>query len=352
MNEKPINSSYIRQTNQFNVLKYLCGCQETTIADLAKLCNTTIVTLGKIVQVLQQKNVISSYANQSGKVGRHGRLYSLNLAQGLFVCMDLTFKENLTAKLYNVKMQETAYFKKPVKKDYADAFYALNEDIKDYAVKANMPVLGVGVSIAGICDKDADKMLSTLYDWYDQIAPYSFLSNCYKTQNIIIGQDVTFAALAQSKKLIKNAKESLYYLYIGDGVGGALVTGNTPYVGADQIAGDTGQVLVNTKEGFVRLEDIVSIDRLLAAKSGDFERRMEILYSSIYNIVWLINPNYLVINATEGGINDFIYANIKKFLSDKKPQIPITTKFMKSDVADASLIGVLQQLTDAYFRSL
>ena len=102
MKHEQLTVSDIRQINKLNLLSCLLEQERMTIAQLAKGCGATVVTTGKIVQSLVDEGIVLAYTNDTGNVGRHGLIYEINSAVGVFICIDVTFRDKLLAE-YHLK---------------------------------------------------------------------------------------------------------------------------------------------------------------------------------------------------------------------------------------------------------
>lgn len=339
----------IRQHNKINMLRCLTTQKSLVLKELAAQCDTSTVTLGKIASELLEAGVITAQNNPKNEVGRHGLIYSLNLKQGLFACFDLAARGSLRCKLFDLAANCVAALSQRVDESHEAALAILIDTVR---ATADCPVVGVGVSTSGIYERKQDVVHSILNSWYRGQRFFALFSGAFATQNIVIGQDVTFAALAEGRELIQDDSQSLYYLYIGDGVGGAIISGRAVLEGVDGIAGDIGQVYVDHRGAGMKLEDVVSIGAL-TRHTDETDERLQLLYRSIYNALWMLNPNYFVLSSSDATLEERICREISGYIEDIAPdEMPLTTQFCRRAIDDGALMGTLLELRENYLQTL
>lgn len=340
-----LTSADIRNKNKLKVLRKLISQNSVTIAQIASDCDSTPVTIAKIIQDFQEKSLVVAAKNEITNVGRHGSKYAINPDLGVFICFDLTLKDKLAAIIYDIKSKPKDFLSKEIGWNAAQAFYSLNEEI----VKKGYRVLGVGVSVDGVYDSANDKVVSTLYTWYKAVSFAQYLKKTYGTENVFIGQGVAFAALAEAARLITDGHQSLYFVYVGDGLGGAFIKGHTTHEGIDGYAGEIGHILLGDR--LIRLEDI-GLTRI-NEKSVATAEQMRSLCVVIYNIIWLLNPDFFVISSVDQNLAEEVMKQSQNFIHKNLPRkIPLTTKFVLSKTQDATLAGIMHKLVSKYLLSL
>jgi predicted NBD/HSP70 family sugar kinase len=135
--------------------------------------------------------------------------------------------------------------------------------------------------------------------------------------NIVIIHDVCAAASLEYQLA---DSDSLYYFYIGDGLGSAFVRYGEVFQGDSYAAGEIGQCLVEFSGAEQSYESILSSSGLCKQLSLSDQRELETLlenYSSLpktqiqtlekitdfvacmlYNICWLLNPGTIVVDSS------------------------------------------------------
>lgn len=346
-------SSDIRTANTLNVLRCLTEKKMATMASLAAECNVTIVTLTKILQDLCARGYVNAETIQSSEVGRHGSSYTLNAHAGYFICFDISFKHQMVADITDLCENVCAHFEISVTDArYSEAFYSLSGKVNDFL--GDRPVAGIGISSAGVYRANSRSFTTLLVDWYDQVDFIDFFSGQYATENIIIGQDVSFAALCAADQYIQNKNESLYLLYIGDGVGGAFVKGNKLHCGVDGIAGDIGQTLYPIGGQLINLEQWVQDYRSGgSSQPPDANSILNPIVAAAYNVLWLLNPDYLIISALDQAFERETVSQIQTFLQGNLPNpLSFATRIVANEGQNTARLGLQKQLLYRFFEQI
>ncbi len=352
MKRELLTATDIRQTNKLNVLQCLSKHGVLTIPNLVTLCGTTIVTMGKVVKELMEQGAISAVPNELSRVGRRGLAYALNVEFGYFLCIDVTHECNIIAHVYDVHYKRVSEIDQAIEVDlFEESLNRLFSRLKQGLKNKNL--LGIGISTPGIYLSDRDIILSELYGWCRSVRLKQTTAQYFSCDNIIIGQDVTFAAMAESERLSGNDDESVYYFFAGDGVGGAFVKGGVPHIGTDNIAGDIGQTLLQDNGQMVRLEQYCKQNIL----SNDIDKLSYLslypLYVSIFNVLWLLNPDFLIIGSLDNKLSETLAIGANNFLRDNQIEnIKLTTRIQAGEIEHASLIGLAQELMLNFFKTL
>jgi len=349
MKQEQLTVSDIRQINKLNLLSCLLEQERMTIAQLAKGCGATIVTTGKIVQTLVDDGIVLAHINDTGSVGRHGLIYEINLNIGVFICIDVTFRDKLLACIYDIKRNCLGTYEREVLGgNYFAQFHALVDDIAQDLYPHT--VLGIGISTAGEYNKTRDRASSMLFDWYHDVGYTGVLRKKFSTHNLLIEQDISFAALAESKRLSMKQNESLYYLYVGDGISGVFIKNGKMHEGVDGLARHPGKMLVTWGNRLVRVEETLTKDW---QREDRFEERMRPLFATISNILWLLNPDYFVFAANDMVMAERLRNGAIAFVKNiSGGRMQHTTQFLLSDNCEASQAGILQKLIDRYLKSV
>ena len=134
-----------------------------------------------------------------------------------------------------------------------------------------------------------------------------------------VDEDVKFAVRAFSDLIVSSQCEVLYYLYIGEGVGGAAVHGGNMLRGLNAAAGDAGHLIGRggftfesrlSTEAFIRrlgLEDSLSPEKQLDALFRMAEENPQryddalddmasITAKMFHGVLWMLDPTHVIID--------------------------------------------------------
>jgi Transcriptional regulator/sugar kinase len=206
------------------------------------------------------------------------------------------------------------------------------------------------------------------------------LTKTLLVENVVIEHDVNAAALAEIKQAPENS--SLYFLYIGDGVGGSYLESGKLNLGHDLMAGEVGQTLVGIPIYPDILENVVSkyaIERFIRTKglpyrldeiimrfrAGDnrFSEHLNYVLSvlnvAVYNLIWQYNPTYIVIKSPSRPYQDLIVERASTFFAEKQRYSEanivkrITTRIVPSFIENNSALeGLFYLVKESLVGSL
>jgi glucokinase len=160
--------------------------------------------------------------------------------------------------------------------------------------------------------------------------------------DIFIDEDVKFAAQANIIEIPDYTQKIIYYMYIGEGVGGAISVNGVIVRGLFSFAGDIGQVLADEDTCFEELislkafarevtgNDITGSDEDIMSVLKDYQIKNTHVFSqylnkfcrmistALYNVIWFIDPHTIIIECRYAELdNDFFLENIRETLTQK-----------------------------------
>lgn len=136
-----------------------------------------------------------------------------------------------------------------------NAFGPLVENIRE--LTANSPaVSSIGLALPGLIDRKAGKVAhSSLVSLENGVG----LAEALKAEtgvSVVLENDANAAAIAEHLVGAGQTANNLFYITLGEGVGGAVIINNEVFRGDAGFAGEFGNIAINS-EG-MRLEDIAS----------------------------------------------------------------------------------------------
>ncbi|WP_297631060.1 ROK family protein [uncultured Clostridium sp.] len=211
----------------------------------------------------------------------------------------------------------------------------ISELIKRYEI------LKIGISTAGVVDVESGKIVyaGSTIPGYTGTEIKSYLENKYKIE-VRVENDVNAAALGENLAGAGMGSNSLFMITIGTGIGGALVLNNEIFYGNSNSAGEIGYMRFNGEE----IQDIASTTSLvnnvnsrlgknlngkeifdLAEKGNEvcieeIDNILEKIVELILNIIYIINPQTIILG---GGImerRDYVEKRIKGSLEKILPR--------------------------------
>lgn len=366
----------IRTKNKFNVLYSIINSDGITRNELAKKTNVSLMTITNVVDELLEANYIYEVKIESS-IGRTPSNLYIDEKKGLFLCVDLTSTTKIDYILYNIKKK--IFFSDTVNSEERD--YVANIEhaisiIKKAINKFDVNILGIGLAVPGAYIPESDTIRTSLIKEHQQFNFKKIFAEAFKCKNIFIGHDVNMAAKAELNGL--SADSSLFYIYIGEGVGGTYVKSGEVVKGIDLLAGDIGQAVVCYDNKEVTIEEIISlpsIEKNCKAILGDISVNelirkyldddaksvgylkglLNVMSNEIYNLTWLFNSDYIVVSSSNKQLARLIIDYANKLIENRKANSKmksasfINTKIIPSFYSEnPALIGVLSEVITYY----
>ena len=142
---------------------------------------------------------------------------------------------------------------------------------------------------------------------------------CLGDYEYYVDEDVKFAVRAFSDLIVSNQCEVLFYLYIGEGVGGAAVHGGNMLRGLNATAGDAGHLMDGSRSTFESHLSTEAFTRLLGMaehsapeKLQDALQRMAqehpqrydealdamaaVTAEMLHGVLWMLDPTHVIID--------------------------------------------------------
>jgi predicted NBD/HSP70 family sugar kinase len=369
----------IRAKNKYNVLNTIINNNGITRIELAKLTNVSLMTITNVVDELLTDKFIYEIKTESS-IGRTPSNLYIDETQGIFISIDFTSLSSCDYIIYNIKRQIifNDTFQLDISVSYLDNIYELLKIIDHAITKFNLVIQGIGIAVPGAYIPQTDTVRTSLIKEHQNINFYKIFSEYFKCENIVMGHDVNMAARAEMNAL--SPESSIFYIYIGEGVGGTYVNNGRVNTGIDLLAGDIGQIIISYNNSEISLEELLSLPSIEKYAKDNFgvqgineiirkyleddnkivpyiDSVLKVLSNEIYNLTWLFNPDYIVISSSSKQFARLIteYANKaidnKKRNNDKKSAYFINTKIISSYYSEnPALIGILSVIINNYIE--
>lgn len=277
-----------------------------------------------------------------------------------FICLDI----GGTYIKYSVLTEDMKFLTKgkvPTKKENTNILENISSIIKN--CKRDHSISGIAISSAGIVDSDKGNIISaTLIDGYSGLElkkelEYEFDLKCE------VENDVNCVGIAENYLGEAKYAKSCICITVGTGIGGCVLIDNNVINGFTNSAGELGYMYVNNNR-FSQVATasslVKNVSRLKAkemtgeeifqlAKDGDslciieIDKMLENLATGIANIIYILNPEVIVLG---GGIMEqemYIKERLNYFLKEKVVRDIFnntTIKFAKNQ-NDSGMLGAL-----------
>lgn len=346
-----IDQFFIRKQNIFRLWEVLDSRPYVTRQELAEKTALSLMTVTNFVDHLNRYHVLSFSSPALEKTvgrkatGRRADIISLNRADHAWLLVDLTDKH---FRFFVLALDKTVLYSSPAWDYDENRNYQLNllnflRRCRTYADKElkKREILGVGIVVPGPYDIAADTVHNKRMPELNQIAIKETLRKELGMYDYYVDEDVKFAVRAYMFLAAQSESELLYYLYIGEGVGGAASHTGNVLRGLNAAAGDAGQILMNADTSFEEVLSLRAFAQMLALKDMDRlsedallekmdafayedpQRYREALLKAaaltarmLYSVVWILDPKQIVIDCRYARpMEDEYFDRVKESLS-------------------------------------
>ncbi|WP_308637603.1 ROK family protein [Paenibacillus silvisoli] len=317
-----VNINSVKIQNRKLVFEELIHTDITTRLELTRKTNLSAATVSSIVEDFVKAGITEETKDEKVTVGRKPNLLKFSPRQKQMLIIDFSSKyfhyvvkdlSLATISSYDYTYQKQLTYLQNIElfcKDICGAIQGMGEEDE---------LIGIGVSVPGPYNQEQDSIINCLIPEIEGISLQKVLSGCLPSAYpIIIDHDVKLAAMAELERVPDPSYKSIFFMYLGEGVGGASAAGNEIYEGANHLAGDVGQMIIAHGTG-QNLEQMVSwtefvrkmeeldgnaVHELSYAerfKEGDpavmleLERIVDYLSSAVINIAWMFDPHMIII---------------------------------------------------------
>lgn len=333
----------VRNINKQNIIKTIISNRVISRAKISNTNNISVMTVKNIVDYLLEKGVISEAKVESSIVGRKPSVLSISDSVGCIISIDLTSKDLLYYVIFNVYKEklEKRYFKCNPEKSYYENLLDFIKLMKEDVSKLGKNVMGLGIAVPGVYYADKDKVSNELINEFADINLKQLFNEYFNLEYIIIEHDVKMAAKAEASVFCDSFTSSLFYFYVGEGIGGSFVYNGEVFSGVNDIAGDVGQLLIRCDgEQDNSLESVASIPAILSHFKKTYpeisfiqllkmyrqneehvtnyiDNLLQIFSRVIYNLLWVLNPHKIVVGSSSKEFGALIVEAARKYINNK-----------------------------------
>ncbi len=333
MIKENLTSRSIRNNNSYNIMKALVEHGRLQRSELTAFSKVSVITVNKIVDRLLAAGILEETIVTSS-IGRKPKELSFTQQLGCFCCINLCKTSQIGYFIYDIHSRLLSDGSIKVDRN-TDFISALEECItkiqKISKEEQGLPLLGAAVSVPSIYYEEEDAVNCDLIPGLKDIHPKKLLEERMELRNVIIIHDVCAAA---SLEYQLSDSDSLYYFYMGDGLGSAFVRYGEIFQGDSYAAGEIGQCLISFDGMEQSYESLLSLSglckRLDLSEQAELEsllknypgipdekrERMEKVLGfaseMLYNICWLLNPGTIVIDSSLPVLAELMKRNTEK----------------------------------------
>ncbi len=245
-------------------------------AEIARRLKLSRPTVSRIVDALEQTNLIVCTGKSQPTGGRLGELYSFRDDAGFVLGLQLGTREarvaiaTLNGEIVR-RASRTLSLNAP--QSVLPELNSLIADAMSHFAGKQTTILSIGVAVPGVVHLSPDP------GYVDAARIFSGLNNRPLSDKlhrlfgvpVAMDNDVNLAAIGECEFGCARAYRNIVYFFVGRGVGAGIVLDGNLFRGSAEAAGEVGNMIVDRaslyKEVGPRgyLESLVSIDQLLLA---------------------------------------------------------------------------------------
>jgi predicted NBD/HSP70 family sugar kinase len=321
-----LTSKSIRSNNSYNILKGLIEQEKLQRSELTYYSKVSVITVNKIVDKLLTAGILEETTAESS-LGRKPKELKFAKDLGCFCCINLCKVSQIGYFIYDIhsRLLEKGMVRVEKQADFNAALTECLNKVRKAAVKLSKPLLGASVSVPSVYYEQEDAVNCDLIPGLKDVHLKKQISEDLGIGNILIIHDVCAAASLEYQLA---DSDSLYYFYLGDGLGSAYVRRGELIQGDSYAAGEIGQGVIAVDGESYTYESILSIAGLCrwlgASGQEELERRLaqypaledwekrkfdavfNIAGDLLYNICWILNPGTIIIDSSISLLAEFL----------------------------------------------
>lgn len=323
--EKKIDVNSIKIQNKRLILKEIIKNKLISRNSIANELGLSVVTIAKILQEITDSDVIREVRDMSSTVGRKPNLLQFSAEVRKMVAIDLSSRHfSFSIIDLGLDIESTHLFEYIENLGYESNLHNFLSETRKFILEngLNGKIVGVGVSVPGAYNKLEDRVICTKIPELPIIKLKEVFSQYFKI-NIVVEQDIRLMIMQDTQYMEHLFKQNIFYIYVGEGTGGAILIDGNIYCGANDLAGEVGQMLVNehkslhnliswekfiaiAKKHYNELNDknLSDINEYLKSKYDqadafimeEVNKVAEVFSQAIMNIVCIIDPHIIIIS--------------------------------------------------------
>ncbi len=258
------NPKQVKSINKKRVLDVIRREGPISRASISRKTSLSRVTISSIVsELIDEGLVIEAYVGDSmaGLGGKRPQLLTLNYEKLKYIGIDI-YSDLFRIAIMDVKGDVKKIIKKrcSVEKNTPQRYLGILRDQIDEILLTpeGKDIRGIGLSVPGNVKSSEGIIINSTHMKWKNVEVLEY----FKDMNIPVVMDNRAVTSLIGEIWFTNHTchgESIFYMTIGEGVGGAIMINDTIVKGMGMSAGEIGTTIVNIKNGRgIYLEDLVS----------------------------------------------------------------------------------------------
>lgn len=288
-----INLNSIKKESVRAIFNAITGKDQISRAEIAEITELSLMTVGKVVDALLDRRVISQCKEVKNAAGRRAGLVSLNTAKFIMV-IDLTSRA-MSMTLMDIALNIVDRMTYEYNHDfyYEENLYIFMKNVKIYILRhLNMEdAVGIGVVLPGTYRPETDCVEGSRIPELAQTKVRSIIEDVLHVPVTALEKDVLTAAISNLSDLEEEHIDSAVYVCIGEALSGALIADGRLLYGRKDCAGDIGRMITSSGKTLQALFDACGLREETVLALADV-----LAYETI-----LFDPQMILIENCSGG---------------------------------------------------
>ena len=320
---KSFDQSAIRKQNVRRILDLLTLQSPRTRQSLAEATGVSLMTVTNLIDQLKAQRVLElvPVSRDSGikrLSGRKAENISLRGNEHAWLIVDLSglnFRYTLLGFDLCLLAEKNCSAEGPYLERLESFLTSTREELS--GLLNGRRLLGVAVVAPGPYEISSDTVYNQRLPELNEIKLKAMMQRCLGDYDYYVDEDVKFAVRAFAPLIEQDPCELLYYLFIGEGVGGAVVHNGNMLRGLNATAGDAGQLKNAAGTTYENLLSLPSFSSSLGLSAESIKHLTELLrlyakehpeeYTQalnnaaattaqmLYNVLWVLDPSHIII---------------------------------------------------------
>ena len=322
---KPIVLSSIRKQNLCKMLDLLTLAPAMTRQELAEAAGLSQMTVTNLVELLKKQGVLRLTTvprdeNSRYAQGRKAQAISLCGDRKAWLIADISNRQfSMTLAGFDVEILMELHDHRQGDDLRRLESFLCEGGIRVQKALSDRELLGVAIITPGPYEISSDTVNHQRLPQLDGVRIKELFRRCLGHYEYYVDEDVKFAVRSFTDLTALNQHKVLYYLYIGEGVGGAAVHDGYMLRGLNSSAGDAGRLIdrhgsiyesrLNT-EAFLQLLDIpkslsrkelretlqrIARDQPLRYASA-LDTMASVTAEMLHSVLWMLDPTHIIID--------------------------------------------------------
>ena len=322
---KPIVLSSIRKQNLCKMLDLLTLAPAMTRQELAEAAGLSQMTVTNLVELLKKQGVLRLTTvprdeNSRYAQGRKAQAISLCGDRKAWLIADISNRQfSMTLAGFDVEILMELHDHRQ-----GDDLRRLESFLREGGIRvqkalSDRELLGVAIITPGPYEISSDTVNHQRLPQLDGVRIKELFRRCLGHYEYYVDEDVKFAVRSFADLTALNQHKVLYYLYIGEGVGGAAVHDGYMLRGLNSSADDAGRLIdrhgsiyesrLNT-EAFLQLLDIPkslsrkelreTLQRIARDQPLRYASALDSMASAtaemLHSVLWMLDPTHIIID--------------------------------------------------------